>query len=523
MRPWRQFGVLAVGAAVLTGCSLLGEPAATAPSRPVSSTPAATSSPTGSETVSASPSTPLPEVDLSRFYDQEVEWKNCGNADCTTILVPLDYAEPEGRTVELAATRVRSTGDKVGSLFVNPGGPGGSAFDYAKAADAIVSPAIRESFDIVGVDPRGVAHSEPVSCLTDGQIDALMAADGTPDNPQEEAEIVADSALPGIGCKEKAGPVWAHMGTVDSARDLDIARSVVKDDTLSYLGKSYGTMLGATYAELFPDRVGRMVLDGVLPPDLDIVEVTKGQADAFEVAVRDFARDCVTHSDCPLSGSTSEAVAQLQDFLRGLDADPIPAGDRDLNEPLATYAVLTYLYFPQWDYPDLRSALRAAMEDRDPKPLLSLLDSRTSRSPDGRFTDNSTEAFYAVTCLDRPYVGTVDDVKVLADQWRETAPTFGPSLAWGLLPCRDWPASGDQVMEVTAAGSNPILVVSTMHDPATPHQWGERLDASLQNSALITWDDYNHTAYREGSACIDDAIDGYLLRGKLPKDGTVCG
>jgi pimeloyl-ACP methyl ester carboxylesterase len=523
MRPPRQFAVLLASIAVLSSCGLLGEPEAVPPTRPSaaastqassSTAPVPSSEPSGSASASAAP-------DLSRFYEQKVKWVNCGGADCTTILAPLDYANPEEGTIELAMTRVKATGDKIGSLFVNPGGPGGSAVSYAKSADAIVSPSVREYFDIVGLDPRGVGLSDPVECLTDVQLDELGAADGTPDSAAEEAKVAELSALPGLGCAKKSDPRYAHVGTADSARDLDLARALVKDETLTYLGKSYGTMLGATYAELFPDRVGRMVLDGVLPASLDLVEVTKGQADAFEVAVLDFAQDCLTHSDCPLSGSPEEAVEQLQEWLASLDANPIRGSDRDLNEPLAAYAVLANLYFPGYDYPRLRSALAAAIERDDASQMLSILDARISRGPDGRYLDNSTEAFYAVTCLDRPYDGTVDDVRALAEEWKATAPTFGPALAWGLLTCKDWPASSEQVTQTVAEGSNPILVVSTRKDPATPYQWGTLLADELDNATLVTFEGVGHTAYGD-SACVDDAVDRYLLKGTVPKKDLVC-
>lgn len=524
MRPPRQFAVLVASVAVLSSCGLLGEPEAVPPSRPssvASDTPSSATAATPSAEPSADAS-PAAAPDLTRFYEQQVKWTNCGSADCATIVAPLDYADPDAGTIDLAITRVKATGDRIGSLFVNPGGPGGSAVDYAKAADFIVSPSVREYFDIVGLDPRGVAFSDPVECLTDAQLDELGAADGTPDSAAEEQAIVDLSALPGEGCAEKSDPRFAHVGTADAARDLDLARALVKDETLTYLGKSYGTMLGATYAELFPDRVGRMVLDGVLPASLDLVEVTKGQAEAFEVAVLDFARDCLTHSDCPFTGSPEDAVTQLQEWLAGLDANPIPGGDRDLNEPLAAYAVLANLYFPGYDYPRLRSALAAAIERDDPKQMFDILDARISRGPDGRYLDNSTEAFYAVTCLDRPFTGTVDDVKALAEEWKATAPTFGPALAWGLLPCKDWPASSEQVTQTVAQGSNPILVVSTRKDPATPYQWGTLLADELDNATLVTYEGVGHTAYGDGVSCVDDAVDRYLLKGTVPKKDLVC-
>ena len=517
MRPRRPIAILLGSVLALSGCGLVGGPEAVAPTPPPSTE---TTSP------SAGPSSASPDAsssaDLTRFYEQEIDWKNCGSADCATIQAPLDYADPDGPTIDLAITRVKATGDKIGSLFVNPGGPGGSAVDYAKAAEVIVDPSIREYYDVVGLDPRGVAGSTPVECLTDQEIDELGAADGTPDSPAEEEQIAIDSTLPGEGCADNASPVFAHVGTVDAARDLDLARALVKDETLTYLGKSYGTMLGATYAELFPERVGRMVLDGVLPASLDLVEVTKGQADAFEVAIRDFAGYCLEQSGCPLTGSVDDAVAQVQEFLQGLDANPLAGGDRPLNEPLAAYAILSNLYFPSYDYPRVLDALRAAMDEGNPKPMLAILDARISRGPDGRYLDNSTDAFYAVTCLDRPFTGTVDDVRALAEEWKATAPTFGPSLAWGLLPCKDWPATAETVTQTVAAGSNPIVVVSTREDPATPYAWGELLADELENARLVTYEGVGHTAYGEGSGCVNDAVNSYLLKGTLPEDGLVC-
>ena len=397
------------------------------------------------------------------------------------------------------STRVKATGDRIGSLFVNPGGPGGSAVDYAKAADYIVSPSVREYFDIVGLDPRGVGLSDPVECLTDAQLDELGAADGTPDSAAEEAGDHRALRPPG----RWAAPRSPIRGTRTSARSTPHATSTShvrwsKDETLTYLGKSYGTMLGATYAELFPDRVGRMVLDGVLPASLDLVEVTKGQADAFEVAVLDFARDCLTHSDCPLSGSPEEAVGQLQEWLAGLDANPIRGSDRDLNEPLAAYAVLANLYFPGYDYPRLRSALAAAIErddaDADARasstpasvadPTVATSTTRprpSTRSPasTGRTTGRST------TCGPLPRSGR-----------RRRRPSV-PRWRGDCSPARTGRHRRSRSPRRSPQGSNPILVVSTRKDPATPYQWGTLLADELDNATLVTYEGVGHTAYGE--------------------------
>ena len=519
--------VLVVGVLALTSCSS-GTPAVVAPTRPaISPTISLPPLPSASASAGPSASTPpapsaLPKPDLSTFYDQTVTWQNCGQADCAKITVPVDYSDPTGPTIELAAARVKATGDKIGTLFVDPGGPGGSAVEYAKAAERIVSEEIRKHYDVVGVDPRGVGLSAPVNCLTDQQTDDLLALDGTPDNPAIETQTVEGSTVVAKGCQKSGGQLYQYMGTVDAARDMDIARAALKDETFNYLGKSYGTMLGATYAQLFPDRVGRMVLDGALPADLDLVQVSKGQADEFEVNLRNFVEDCLTKTDCPLSGTTDEALVQLRAWLTSLDPEPLTSNGRTLNEALATYAVVSYLYFPSSDYPILRSALAAAMIDKDAGPMLAALDARISRGPDGHYIRNSSSAFYAVTCLDRPFNGSVNDVRTYAKEWAVTAPTFGPAIAWGMLPCKDWPVVGDRVARTVAEGSNPILVVSTTHDPATPYAWGQELATTLANGHLLTHEGFGHTAYRRGSDCVNAAVDDYLLSGTVPAEGTVC-
>ena len=466
---------------------------------------------------------PAPDPSLARYYDQKVKWTDCGDAECTKVRVPLDYANPEGDTVELAVSRVKAFGDRIGSLFVNPGGPGGSGFDYAKAADAIVSFPVLEAYDIVGIDPRGVGKSDPVECLTDAERDALLAVDGTPDSAAEERTIIEETRAIAAKCEARGGPLLTQMGTVNAARDMDIVRAVVGDPTLSYLGASYGTNLGAVYAELFPGRVGRMVLDGALPASLEFVETTKGQAVAFEESFADFARYCSEQDDCPFAGAPQEVATALRDFLVSLDSDPVTVGDRVVNEAVASYAVLSYLYFPSTDYPTLLEALAKLKNDRDGTLILQILDERQSRSPDGNYLDNSSDAFFGVTCADTTDTVTVEQARAYAQEWKAIAPTFGPSLAWGLLACNDWPAAAvEPLRRTTAAGSAPILVVSTTHDPATPYQWGVRLAEELENGHLISWDAYSHTAYRSGSECIDSAIDDYLLRGTLPEKGTVC-
>ena len=500
----RRWGVALVAALSLVVLSACGSSSATEP------IPAPT----------APPATP---ADLEQYYSQNLTWVDCGGPQCTTVKVPLDYANPIGESISLDVTKVPASGESLGSLFVNPGGPGGSGFDYAKSAASNLSSGVTEHYDVIGVDPRGVSKSSPITCMTDAQRDTVAAVDFTADTPQDEAMLIASGRLPARGCKANADPEFRFMDTRSVARDFDIVRALVGDASFNYLGKSYGTSIGTAYAELFPQRVGRMVLDGVLPTDLGLEAITKGQAVGFEDSFRNFAEDCVGKDDCPYSGNAEQIASKLRNYLMSLDASPLPVGSRLLNGSLATSAVLSFLYFPSRDYPRLRSALNSAVNDSNGDPLLTLLDERSGREPDGRYVDNSTDAFYAVTCLDRQYQATATHVGELAQEWERWAPTFGAGLAWGLFPCANWPAKGEgPPKRVNIEGTAPILIVSTKHDPATPAVWGMNLSKQVPNSGLLMWDAYNHTAYEQGSACIDEAVDAYLLQGNMPSANAVC-
>ncbi|MGI9136826.1 MAG: alpha/beta hydrolase [Candidatus Nanopelagicales bacterium] len=463
---------------------------------------------------------PSAPTGLETFYSQPATWRNCGNADCMLVKVPLDYSNPTGTTVELNVSRVSSGDGDLGSLFVNPGGPGGSAFEYAKFAEGVVSAEVLQHYDLIGVDPRGVSHSSPLECLTDVQKDELVATDSTPDTPREVAEIEAVSASLRDSCAASESPLFGRMGTVDAARDLDIVRAVVGDPAFNFLGKSYGTYLGAVYAELFPVNVGRMVLDGVLPASTDLVETTRVQAIALEQELRSFAHACSESDGCPWRGSADEIVTGIQQWFADLDAKPLVATDgRELTQALAQSAVVSYLYFPPGDYEALIPALSTAVTKSQPDDLLKLWDQRSNRDAQGHYTSNALESFYAVTCIDRPFIGSTADVTALAQEWSAQAPSFGPSLAWGLLGCAGWPvAEGPSVpvTEVSAPGSAPILVVGTTNDPATPYAWAEQVAGELSHAGLLAWDAHQHTAYSRGSSCIDENVDAYLLTGKLP-------
>ncbi len=474
---------------------------------------------------SAPSSTTITPASLADFYSQDVDWRNCGNADCTTFEVPLDYNDPGGARITLAMTRVMAKGESIGSLFVNPGGPGGSAVEYAKAADYITTSAVREAFDLVGVDPRGVGLSDPIDCLTDEQTDIFISGDASPDNELEESRLILDSTMVGESCAAKNNPLLGHMSTVEVAKDMDIARALVGDPVMNLIGKSYGTAIGSTYMDLFPERVGRIVLDGVLPTYLDQLTVTKGQAEEFEILLRYFVEDCLGQSDCPLTGGVDQGVQQIRDFLVALDSKPLTsASGRELTEGLGSYAILTHLYFPATDFAQLRPALKDAMNNRDPNQLLNILDRRISRAPDGRYTDNSTDAFYAVSCLDLPVTQSVDQIRDFVDDLSVSAPTFGRALGWGVITCKDWPFKVKSTKSEPSGSAPSVMIVVTEFDPATPAAWGRDLAQRLGNVEVVEWrGGYNHTGYNEGNDCVTERVDSFLIEGTIsPGVTTLC-
>ncbi|MGR6971859.1 alpha/beta hydrolase [Streptomyces cynarae] len=474
-----------------------------------------------------------PPSALARYYTQKLTWRTCGvpGFQCATMKAPRDYAEPGAGDVRLAVARKKATGQgrPLGSLLVNPGGPGGSAVGYLEQYAGVAYPAeIRARYDMVAVDPRGVAHSEPVECLDGPRMDAYAQTDITPDDPAETRRLVDAFKRFAEGCGQHSAALLRHVSTVEAARDMDILRGVLGDRRLNYVGASYGTFLGATYAGLFPDRVGRMVLDGAMDPALSARRLNEEQTAGFETAFQSFAKDCVRRSDCPLGGpgaSPAKVGDKLKAFFKKLDASPIPTGDADgrrLGEALATTGVIAAMY-DEAAWPRLRQALTSAIRHRDGAGLLMLSDSYYERDAGGRYS-NLMSANAAVNCLDLPpaFSGP-EDVERALPAFEKASPVFGRGLAWASLSCAYWPvrATG-QPHRIRAKGAAPIVVVGTTRDPATPYRWARSLASQLSSGRLLTYDGDGHTAFGRGSRCVDSAIGAYLLRGTPPAKGKRC-
>lgn len=473
------------------------------------------------------PGSPSPEdPSLSEFYDQQVSWQPCnGRFECTKLTVPLSYEDPGGETIQLDVVRLPAAkpDERLGSLVINPGGPGGSGVDYARAARGVMTGDLINHYDVVGFDPRGVGKSDPIECLNDRQLDRFLNANPDPEATEDVAAAVSVSKRLGPRCEKRSPELTPNIGTPYVVKDLDVLRSVLGDEHLNYLGKSYGTLIGAMYAEQFPTRVGRMVLDGAVDPALSNAQISKGQALGFEKALQRFAEWCAKKKDCPLGDDPQAGIQKVIDFIAQVEQDPIPAEKgRPLTAAQALTGIVGSLYSAEgWEqlFYDLQNAFKG-----DGVGLQAQSDWLNDRRPDGSYASNSTEAMYAVNCIDRPDRFDPAQTEQMAEDWSKEAPVFGPALAWGNLACYYWPVPAvDKPHEINAPGAAPIVVVGTEFDPATPYEWAVSLADQLDSGVLVSWlGGDGHTAYYSGSKCIDRTVDDYLVEGTVPQDGLEC-
>lgn len=509
--------LLAAAALVLAGCTDPGPLKTREPAAPASpSVPAATPDAGG-------PAADAP-AGLSAFYEQVAEWGECGpDLDCAEVEVPLDYDDPGGETIRIAVSRMTTAGEGARSLLLNPGGPGGSGTAMMEWIAFSVSDAVMDEFNLVGFDPRGVNLSTAVDCLDDSELDDWLATHFDTATEEDLAEYSAAMEEFGRQCAEKSGELLGHIDTDNAARDLDILRAVVaQSEQLDFLGYSYGTFLGAVYADMFPERVGRFVLDGGLDPTLSLSDLALGQAAAFEASLRVYMEDCLGSAGCPFTGSVDDGLAQLRRLLEVTRATPLPTGDPD--RPLTYARALAGVILPMYEdaiWPQLTAALEAAMTRNDGSQLLYWADYGSGRQEDGSYEDNSNEVFLAINCLDYPVEGTLEDWRADAAEMARVSPTLGDALAWNEITCDVWPHGSERDrLPLDAAGSAPILVIGTTGDPATPHEWSVSLAEQLEQGHLLTYQGMGHTAYGRSNRCITDAVDGFLLRGELPPEDT---
>ncbi|MFH8755452.1 alpha/beta hydrolase [Streptomyces atroolivaceus] len=465
-----------------------------------------------------------PQSSKSRSLD----WKRCdapegGTAPgsgwrCATLDVPLDYARPDGETIGVALIRKAATrkSERLGSMLFNFGGPGASGVDILPRAAASYRE-LNTRYDLVGFDPRGVAASAGVRCRGDEEQEtAYREVDMTPDTAAEETAFVADGTDFGAGCERLSPAVLPHVGTTNAARDMDAIRRALGDRKLSYFGISYGTELGGTYAHLFPETVGRVVLDAVVDPTADSVGHARNQATGFQRALDNYLRD---RGQDPAAGTR-----RIADLLERIDKEPLPTtSGRELNESLAVTGIVTPLY-SRSDWPTLTAALDEAENSGRGDRLLQLADSYNGRDANGHY-DTRNHSQRAISCADAKARPTAAEARALLPEFRELSPVFGPFLAWDTAGwCAGWPVEGEHdTPEASAPGAAPILVIGTTGDPATPYEGARRMADELGEGVgvMLTNKGEGHGSYGE-SACVTSLVDAYFLEGKVPADGRTC-
>lgn len=480
---------------VLAACSRSDLELDRADDTTTTSRPAETSDRNGPIT-STAPSVSVPELD----------WSSCGDdLQCATVAVPLDHDDPAGATIDLFVSRLPAKGDRIGALFFNFGGPGAGAADLIDVFG--IPAAIRARFDIVGMDPRGVGRSTPLDCGIDPAT--LYTADPTIEDEIDVATLLDISDRYVDDCQRDRGDLLPHVGTRNVARDLDLLRAAMGDEQLSYVGYSYGTSIGQAYAELFPDRVRTMILDGVVdtaPPGID---AATAQARGFEAALARWGAGCDPRTSCTFDDPIAAVDQMLALAEDGVNSS---SGRRALGPGEASIG-LDYPLYDERLWPRLDQAVAAAI-DGDGGPMVDLADDYT------RLVDFSI--YFAVSCLDSAWPRDPDEFLTRAKQAGAVAPRFGESIVNDYIRCALWPADPDPLGAITAPGTAPIMVVSTTGDPATPYENGVTVARRLERGALVTHDGDGHTIVFQGSGCIDALAIDYLIDRTVPAADTVC-
>lgn len=473
-------------------------------------------------------STPFPQdvqASLEPYYSQVLQWDQCGEFLCTTARAPLDWDDPSADEIELAVIRQPAREEKVGSLLLNPGGPGVSGYDIvADSLDVAASDALQDSYDIIGFDPRGVGRSTAVSCYEPKELDRLIYG-VTGASRGGNAWISGQNEIThrfGQACLRKSGALLANVDTESVARDLDMLRATLGEERLDYLGFSYGAYLGTIYAGLFPDRVGRLVLDGPIDPSLGDPQLVLAQAQSFETALRSYLSTCMPAATCPFEGTVDDGMAMVRAILDAVSKNPIPSTDgRSLGADTLLIAIAAPLYRSE-TWPALDTLFGTVLAGQA-EFALTLVDGYFGRTPEGTYGANTFEVLRAVKCLDYP---AQNNVAVMKEQGRvltEAAPYLGPYFAYSDLACLSWPFHAEHVpAPVAAPGAAPILVLGTTNDPATPYQWAVSVASQLESGVLVTRQGDGHSAYNRGNGCVDATVEQYLIEGTVPASDVAC-
>lgn len=452
---------------------------------------------------------------LTPYLKQKLTWRDCQDGDdtvCASALAPMDYANPQGQAVTLALRKRPATAQpRLGTLFINPGGPGASGRDFVSSFDS----AGLEQYDIVGWDPRGAGASTPITCLSDREADAYSGLDASPDDEAEREALIRANYAFGQSCWKHNGELLNHIGTVDTVQDLDLLRALVGDAALNFIGYSYGTQIGATYAELFGKRVGHLVLDAAVDITDDSPVV---QAQGFDLALGNFAAWCAK-SQCGLGSTKQEVLDTITGLLDRLDAHPLKVADRSLTQTLAMTGIAMGLYGGKSSWNALATIIQRALSGNGAN-LLYAADQLNGRDEDGHY-DPFFAAFPAISCLDTKEEGVLDADRVWA-QDKVKAPIFGKYFGPS-YQCPLWPVRPSVYLQLHLKGESaaPLVVIGGTGDNATPYQQAVTMADQLASAVLVTYEGEGHGSYGK-SECVNKVVVSYFTKDVVPADGTRC-
>ena len=461
---------------------------------------------------------PTPSIQAGK-----ITWADCGGGfQCGTLQVPLDYAHPTARMITLALIRKPATdkSTRIGSVLMNPGGPGESGIEFLRGeATGHSLDILNHRFDLVTWDPRGVAESTPITCVDGSQEDQYLSTDSVLDDPQEKQAFIKANQDFAAGCKQRSGDLLPFMDSASTAQDMDQIRIAVGDEKLTFLGFSYGTYIGQWYAHLFPTRVRALSLDGVVDPTVSANDSLYGQVVGFEQNLQAFIADCKTRSSCA-EGRSGNLAAKIAADMAQLDKNPLKVGNRELTRPLAMTGMLVTLYDQStWTYLDQGLI---GLEGGNGQTLLLLADIYNHRNPDGTYKNLFNGAFHSAYCMDFPVPADVAAYDALTQKFTQASALFGPWSIYSNLQCAYWPSKPRHGQEpLTVQGAAPILLVGGTNDPATPYSEAQSVNKQIQGSVLLTRQGNGHTSY-DSSTCAHQAEDAYLIDLTLPAAGTVC-
>ncbi len=519
--PTALFGVLVTAALTAAACSSGDDDAtpATVETTVVDTTEPSTD-PSTTTTEVADPTTTV--ADDPAFVPAEIVWDALDdNVELGLLDVPVDYGDPAGPTFELFLARHAALDPdaRIGSLLVNPGGPGFGGSDFAIFAPQIFDAALLERFDIIGWDPRGTGESDPAIDCIDDYDPYFTAIDSTPATDAERDELLAIAQDFAAQCIDGNADIIEYVGTNNSARDMDAIRASLGEDTISYFGFSYGSELGATWATLFPDTVRAAVLDGAADPEADSLESSLQQLRGFDSTLATFLAQCSAddacdfHNDGDAEGAFDALLVELDENPLEVDADRPP-----VNRDVAILATIRAMY-SQFYWPSLERSLEDA-QNGDGAGLLQLHDAYYERNPDGTY-GNELEAFQTISCADTPERPTIEELDAETDQYREASPRLVPEGSVGTPFCSYFPTAIDPRVDITGAGAGPIVVIGTTGDPATPLESSQAMADALEGGVLVVVEADEHTGYGL-NRCIVDVVNDYLVELVAPDPGTVC-